>query len=105
MPTFITHYSFDPAKYAGEVNKEPSLTVPDMSFTIQELLERFTSIPEIMKQGFYDDDPTFDDGYPLDVDLVDIQENELNATFLQKSIEEQKKTYAEEQAKRSEAGE
>jgi len=101
MPTFITPYTFDPAKFAGEVNKEPSLTVPDMSFSIQELLERFTTMPEIIKQGFFEENPDFDDALPVDVDLVDIQENELYTESLKQSARQQIKDLNERKAEQS----
>lgn len=101
MPTFVTQYSFEPAKYAGEVNKEPSLTVPDMSFSIQELLERFTTMPEIMRPAMYDENPGFDDALPVDVDLVDIQENEMYTESLKQSARQQIKDLNERKAEQS----
>lgn len=101
MPTFVTQYSFLPDKYQGEINEEPSLTVPDMSFTVSELLERFTTMPEIMRQGIYDDDPNFDDALPYDVDLVDIQENEMNTELLKQSARQQLKELNERKAEQS----
>lgn len=86
MPTFITQYSFDPAKNAGEINNEPSLTVPDMAFSIQELLYRFTNMPEIVKDPIYDINPDFESGIPIDVDLTDLDANARTISFLNDQI-------------------
>lgn len=69
-------YKFDDSckeKVRGE-----SITVPDQSYSIQEVLEKFASGQNlnIGKDGSYIEDPDFDD-YDLthdpDIDIVDVQ--------------------------------
>lgn len=90
MIEFQTQWNFDPANWPGEINEEPSLTVPDQAYTVQELLEKFTSggIPPVSLPGQYDDDPSFDDIDPTrlgDFDLADL-------TALQIELAEKKAT-------------
>lgn len=61
---FITPYTF---KSGSKSNFEPKtllphMTVPDMSYTIPELMKRFASgnDPLISKKPFYDENPSFD---------------------------------------------
>lgn len=46
-----------------EWNEEPSITIPDESFTVKEILERFTTgMPlSLSKQPIYDSEASFDD--------------------------------------------
>ena len=70
---FITWYNFVPSP--GEVNKEASLTVPDMSYSIRELLENFVRMPEIAKPAIWQDDPDIDSPRGMASDLTDLTEN------------------------------
>lgn len=72
-------------------NENPSKTIPDMSYTVRELMQRFSTggIEQVMKKGFYDEefDPT-----EMDVDLVDVYESRMKLMDL-------KDRYKKEQAK------
>lgn len=55
----------------------PSLTVPDASFTVRQLLDRFTTgnVPAIAREGYYENED-WDDYSPMndhDFDLTDAQ--------------------------------
>lgn len=43
IPVIRNHYNSKYFQKKGEVNEEPSLTIPDQSYTVQELLARFAS--------------------------------------------------------------
>lgn len=66
-----------------EIPKGESMTVPDMSFTIPEILEKFRNgiDPYVVKMGqFEDEEPDFDEVNPFeqpDFDIVDA-ENLMN---------------------------
>lgn len=82
MIKFRTPYNYDCESESYEKNELPSVTVPDESYTIQELLTRFTSgtMPPIWMDGEYDEDP--DDDTIVEspgMDIVDVHEymNEL----------------------------
>lgn len=59
----------------GEVNKEASMTVPDMSYSIRELLENFVRMPEISTEAIWQDDPDLDNPLKMASDLTDLTEN------------------------------
>lgn len=69
----ITWYDFIPSP--GEVNKEASMTVPDMSYSIRELLENFVRMPEISTEAIWQDDPDIDSPRSMASDLTDLTEN------------------------------
>ena len=78
---FINRYNFDPkAKHVFETaNIDPTETVPDQSYTISEIINRFTGgiLPNIQRNVSFDDDPTFDSDDITrrpDFDLVDASE-------------------------------
>lgn len=62
---FNTPYKFVLEDSMMEHNTEPSLTVPDMSYSIKEILQRFTSGQSLpIGQGLsYDDEDDFEDGF------------------------------------------
>lgn len=87
---FNTPYNFVFSPDMGEFNEEPSLTVPDMSYSIQEMVEKFVrgqALPVNARGGFDDEasvlafetDPTrsgdFDltDSIDMAMELEDIQ--------------------------------
>lgn len=54
---FTTAYNFDFDKSPKETFKMPSLTLPDMSFTVQDMLDRFVrGVPPPNSNLPYDDD-------------------------------------------------
>lgn len=78
---FINRYNFDPkAKHVFEKsNTAPTETVPDQSYTISEIINRFTGgiLPNIQRNVSFDEDPTFDSDDITrrpDFDLVDASE-------------------------------
>ena len=69
----------------------PSLTIPDMSYTIREILDKFTTLPQdILQEGYYDDDPKFEDAQSFDTDLTDITINKLKIEQLEADLKQQK---------------
>lgn len=105
---FKTQYNFNSkAEQNFEKIKGHSLTVPDMSYTIKELLTEFTTIPEITRAAQYDDDPNIDYPHPWDVDLVDLQENleviNEKRTNLLEEIDKQKRLQEAKSAEVKEA--
>lgn len=54
-------FKYDP-KIHGENPVGKSMTQPDMAFSVQELLQRFThgSMPAVVKEGHYQEDADFD---------------------------------------------
>lgn len=105
------HYSrYNKRPYAGEVNTEPSKTVPGQAMTIKELIDRYKrgqSIP-IVSTTWETEDETTDEPREL-IDFTDIQEvkdelkrlNEKHEKFKQKKLSEEQKKNAqsEEQEK------
>lgn len=78
---FINRYNFDPnAKHVFEkANTAPTETVPDQSYTIRDIINRFTGgiLPNIQRNVSFDEDPTFDSDDITrrpDFDLVDATE-------------------------------
>lgn len=78
---FITSSNFDILNCKGEENSGEIVTIPDMSYSIEEILRRSFSgsLPSIAKESYYDSengDVDFDDTDPTmapDFDLVDAQ--------------------------------
>lgn len=75
---FYTNY-VKPKYEGGEVNNEPSCTIPGDAVPIKDLLKRAfhgQDVKLMNRFGVYDDDPSFDDGMVLvrkpDVDLTDL---------------------------------
>lgn len=96
---FNHQYNYEPQPEYYEENTQPSLTVPDQSYTIKELLMRFTSggMPDIAKTGTYEDDPSFEDIDPTrlgDFDLADLTELQIELdqkkAWLDAEIQKQK---------------
>lgn len=69
------NYTCGQASYE-KVSEKPSLTAPDMSYTVRQLLERFTTgiAPEVQRNGVYDENANHDN-YDVtrdgDFDLAD----------------------------------
>lgn len=76
----LNRFNYDPkAKYCSENPIGPSETIPDQSYTITEIITRFTGgiLPNIQRNVSYDDDPSFDSDDITkrpDFDLVDASE-------------------------------
>ena len=59
---FKTKYNFDPIEAIGEINEEPSLTVPDMNYTVREMLDKFVRGHElpVAEFGLFDEEEELD---------------------------------------------
>jgi len=59
-----------------ETNREKSLTIPDQSYTVREILEKFTrGLPlDIEKGGQYDSPEDFEDNFENAIDITDVEE-------------------------------
>lgn len=74
-------YSFTP--YCGHRFSEVSQAVPDQSYSVKDLLRRFTTgtAPAVAKQSFYEENPDIDNPLPTlnELDLAELQELTYNA--------------------------
>jgi hypothetical protein len=95
---FSTPYSFDPAFEVcfESVSDEPSMTVPDQSLTVSEILDRYTRglAPPIARDPIYDDRENldFDDVDPVDrpdFDLSDVSEHRLRLESLSNQLKDE----------------
>lgn len=82
-------YTFTLLDSDQESNNEPSLTIPDQSLTIPQILERYVSGIDLPygPDGFYEtdydeDDFTTDPLLDPALDLSDVTESEINARML-----------------------
>jgi len=106
--TFTTPYTFNPLLDRGEVNKGESMTIPDQSLTIRQILERFTLGQPVMgshavmydgENPSHDDiDPTLDPAFDLS-DYTTISSEIVTAKAERKA----KAQAAKAEAERSEA--
>ena len=77
MITFVNRFTYDyKAPHVHEKVIGESQTIPDQSYSIEEIITRFTGgiMPTVDHRVFYDDDPDFDSVDPTmrpDYDLVD----------------------------------
>ena len=77
MVTFVNRFTYDhKAPHVHENVIGESETIPDQSYSIQEIITRFTGgiMPTVNNRIFYDDDPDFDSVDPTmrpDYDLID----------------------------------
>jgi len=95
---FKTHYNFEfnKTQHCEKQEDNKSLTVPDMSYTVREMMEKFTTggMPDVQRLGDYDENASFEDAVELDQDLVDVMIGRQN-------ILELKEKLRDEQAKES----
>lgn len=84
-------FNYNHKEHTGQSFKLPSMTVPDMSYTIRELLARFTAgtMPPVGRQVYYEDNPDINNPDPLDApnfDLVDAYElrDKMRADYLRR---------------------
>lgn len=74
---FKTQYNQGEFPRVGEKNEKPSATVPDMSLSIREILDRYArGIPMNVKKGKYDEEEEDDAFYSIDVSNLDLAEKE-----------------------------
>lgn len=71
-PRFKTMWNCDAFPHIGEVNTLPSMTVPDQSLSVKEILYRFQEgLPlDNIRRGEQYDEPELD-GYSVDIDSDD----------------------------------
>ena len=77
---FTTIYTHRQSR--GMLTTEVSQAVPDQSYSIKELVRRYKvgTAPPVQRQGYYDDDPSFEHIMP-DLQAMDIAEiHELATT-------------------------
>jgi len=88
----INPLDFDPG-YFGEFNNSPSLTVPDQTLSIREILDRYArGLPtEGMSNGLYDDNLNEDDpDYLPDPRRLDLAEREQYKQMITSELQELK---------------
>jgi len=100
---WITPFNYNPAKHSGEINTQPSMTIPDQTMTIQEILTRYAKGLPIggSKTPYYDgvEDPL--DGLP-DPRTLDISERkELEAEIRQELADKKRQLLNAQKPKRS----
>lgn len=110
MRIFNNKY-YHPPVYAGEVNSEPSMTVPDQTMSLRTILDRHARglpITGVNEQPTYNEDAEGIDLKSLDLseahDLIAAKTAELNETLarIEQSKQEKKKRDEEQAKKRDE---
>jgi len=73
---FKHHYNFayDANKHAKHITDLASVTVPDMAYSVRELLQKYTTggMPSILNEGSFEENVDFADALGIDQDLVDL---------------------------------
>lgn len=90
MKVIREKYSFTLLDSDMESNNEPSMTIPDQSLTIPQILERYVSGIDLPygSQTYYESDDYDSDNFETDplldpaLDLSDVTEAELKARWL-----------------------
>lgn len=103
-----SNYTIKYDRSKGEVNNLPSLTVPNQSYTLEELLRRhIQGMPTIGNEPIYEGESEFDMSGLRHMDLVDIQEMKLDIqdTLDKVKQEEDRRTAAKEAKKKAELAE
>lgn len=92
-------------KTVGEINKEPSLTVPNQSLSVRDILQRYTMgamIPEVSHSVYYDGEEDFDAVDPRldrDFDLSDISRLMAdNQEYIESTLDAQKTAQSAQKA-------
>lgn len=76
--------------YNGEKNYQPSLTIPDQTLPLRELIDRFTrGLPVTSFKPVYDEDNSLPD--PRKMDLAEYNEMRKNVAIELKNITEKQK--------------
>lgn len=91
-------------KPMGISPKGDSLTIPDMSYTIREILDKFTTLPSDIAQqeAIYEENPSFDDAQSFDTDLTDITLNKLKIEHLEQELKNKKSEFKKQKLKEAE---
>lgn len=96
MTKFRTAYNYAQSESDYERNEGVSLTVPNQSYTIRELMAKHASgsLPLIGKEGTFEDEPDIDHVNPLEnpaADLVDKLEMQQQLAAANKRLAAAKK--------------
>lgn len=87
-----TPYNYMEFDRDDEVNDEPSLTIPDQTLSIPEILERYARGLPIggANEGYYDEDDDLPDPRTLDLEerfqLAEKYQNEINSINSRKNV-------------------
>lgn len=100
---FRSIVDYDNEKQRGENCTGESETIPDMSYSIKELLTNFTKLPEIYRKAEWDENPDFDEAISIgDFDLTDLTESEIALKEkIQKTMDEAKSFKAKNERQKS----
>lgn len=101
---FNTPYNIDQSIPVGEVNNLPSLTIPNETYTIRELLEKHTRgvMPDIAMEGTYgEEEPDFDSPDLNQIHQMDLYDVQEHLTKTKKLIEQLDENYKSQQHKAS----
>lgn len=77
LPRFKSNWNYDKNSIQGEVNEKPSLTIPDMSMSISEMIQklRIGTLPaDFVREVLYSDSNDFDEVVDELVDSYDISD-------------------------------
>jgi len=106
--TFRTKYNFDPVEAIGEINEEPSMTVPDMNYTVREMLDKFVRGHElpVRQSGQFDDEDDLEswEVNPLNLgsyDLTDLTEMQLELEANLSEIKRARSDLAQKEAQKA----
>lgn len=97
--------------YQGKKFTEVSQAVPDQSYSVKDLLRRFTTgtAPAVAKQPFYEENPDIDNPLPVlnELDLAELQELTYNARnnvqSLKDNLNNQIREYHEQQQRKQQS--
>lgn len=81
-----------PGSDPGEINNLPSMTVPDQSYTVRDLLERFTTgvLPVSSRTPVYSDNPDFDNYDEIENPDFDLSDYHSGMLELEASLSRRK---------------
>lgn len=78
----------------SEHSEEPSMAVPNQSFTCRELISRFQAgtLPPVRMQGVWDDNPNIDDPCPMADPAFDLTDADEIKRDLERKVRRSKKS-------------
>lgn len=72
MKKVLNPLNYDPSLFPGEINTQPSLTIPDQTLSLREILDRYASGRPVEGRAsysdFYDEDNFHPDPRTLDLE-------------------------------------
>lgn len=104
-PRYKTQFHNNERSVRGRVTTLPSVAIPDQSYTVKELLTRFTSgtMPPVMKRPSYDENPNINEISFPDFSRMDMTEIDDYERKLQTKINNAKNTLQNEYNKQHES--